>query len=116
MKLLSALEQTVVKMVYESYGVEKYFDSQFGSMTHQVSTLKYRATHDRTLGLRAHTDKCFIVILDSNFVNGLEIQTKDGEWIEYEKVHSHFVIMAGDAFLVRDFIAYIIGKKLYDFL
>lgn len=90
-------------MVFESYGVEKYYDSHLESTTFLLRMIKYRVPEINELGIgcSAHTDKSFISILHQNEVNGLEIQTTDGDWIGFDPSPSSFLVMAGDAFLVR---------------
>ncbi|XP_059595823.1 probable 2-oxoglutarate-dependent dioxygenase AOP1 [Vitis vinifera] len=82
-KLVAELDQMVIKMLFESYGEEKYSDSHIGSTTSLLRPLKYRAPKmmETNLGLNSHKDKSFMTILQQNQVDGLEIETKDGEWI-----------------------------------
>ncbi|XP_059633894.1 probable 2-oxoglutarate-dependent dioxygenase AOP1 [Cornus florida] len=100
-KLVSELDQMVTRMVFEGYGVEKFCDSHIGSTTFLLRVMKYRAPqmNETNLGADVHTDKSFITILHQNQVNGLEVKTKDGEWITVDFPPSSFVVMAGDAFL-----------------
>ncbi|GFY92690.1 2-oxoglutarate (2OG) and Fe(II)-dependent oxygenase superfamily protein [Actinidia rufa] len=101
-KLVSELEQTVMRMVFESYGVEKNrCESHIQSTTYLLRVMKYRSPQmgEPSVGVNPHTDKSFITILHQNQVNGLEVETKDGEWIGFEPLPSHFVVMAADAFV-----------------
>ncbi|KAK2975773.1 hypothetical protein RJ640_014596, partial [Escallonia rubra] len=100
-KLVSELEQIVKRMVFQSYGVGKY-GSETGSYTYLLKLMKYKVPTEgeSNIGVEAHQDKSFLTILHSNQVNGLEVQTKDGEWIGLEPRPSSFVVMAGDAFMV----------------
>ncbi|XP_057502886.1 probable 2-oxoglutarate-dependent dioxygenase AOP1 [Actinidia eriantha] len=99
--LVSQLEHMVSRMVFESYGVDKYYESHIGSINYLLRVMKYRAPYvgETNVGAISHTDKSFITILHQNQVNGLEVQTKDGKWIGFESSPSSFVVMAGDAFL-----------------
>lgn len=101
-KLVSELEQMVKKMVFESYDAEKYYDSHIQSTTYLLRLIKYRGPqkNETCIGTSCHTDKSFITVLHQNEVCGLEIRTKDGEWISFKPSPSSYVVMAGDALLV----------------
>nr|KJB70378.1 hypothetical protein B456_011G070500 [Gossypium raimondii] len=101
-KLVSELDRMVKKMVFESYGVGKYYDSHVKSTEYLLRLIKYRVPHEDERDLNGspdHTDKSFITILHDNDVAGLQIKTKDGDWIGVEPSGSMFLVMAGDAFL-----------------
>ncbi|RVW28960.1 putative 2-oxoglutarate-dependent dioxygenase AOP1.2 [Vitis vinifera] len=100
-KLVSELEQMVKKMVFESYDAEKYYDSHIQSTTYLLRLIKYRGPqkNETCIGTSCHTDKSFITVLHQNEVCGLEIRTKDGEWISFKPSPSSYVVMAGDALL-----------------
>jgi len=55
-------------------------------------------TSDRKLGLSSHTDKNTATILYQNQIEGLEVQTKDGQWIKFNPSPDSFVAMIGDSF------------------
>lgn len=101
-KLTAELDQMVTRMIYESYGVGKYHASYTGSTTYLLRVLKNRVpeVNEPNLGFVTHTDKSFTTILHQNQVNGLEVETKDGEWISVEYPPSSFMVMAGDALMV----------------
>lgn len=87
-------------MVFESYGVKKYFDSHIKSTKNLLRLIKYNEPKKggvNNIGAMSHTDKSFITILHQNDVKGLEIETKDGRWIDFEPFPSSFVVMAGEA-------------------
>lgn len=98
-----------MRMVFETYGVEKYLNSHLNSTTYLLRIAKYRVPlkDELNLGAVGHTDKNFITILHQNQVNGLEVQTKDGEWLTFESSPQSFVVMAGEPFLVRTSFAFI---------
>ncbi|PIA65342.1 hypothetical protein AQUCO_00100666v1 [Aquilegia coerulea] len=100
-KLLSELEAIVKRMVFESFGMEKYYDSYVELTSYMGRPMKYRAptTKETTLGMVTHTDFGFITILGQNHVNGLNIQAKNGEWISVTPSASSFVVVIGDAFM-----------------
>ncbi|KAI8024660.1 putative 2-oxoglutarate-dependent dioxygenase AOP1.2 [Camellia lanceoleosa] len=100
--LVSELEKMVKRMVFESYGVEKYYDSFMESTNYLLRIMKYRGPkmeEETNVGLTDHTDKTFMTILHQNQVNGLELKTKDGHWISFDPSPSSFVVLAGDALL-----------------
>ncbi|KAK3219626.1 hypothetical protein Dsin_013596 [Dipteronia sinensis] len=101
-KKASELNEVIVRMVFDSYGVDKY-ESHNESTNYLLRLLKYgEPTENETeVGLPPHEDMSFITILCQNHVNGLEIKTKDGEWIGFELTPpSSFIVMAGDALTV----------------
>ncbi|KAF3650905.1 putative gibberellin 3-beta-dioxygenase 3-like [Capsicum annuum] len=93
------LEEMVVKMVFESYGVEKYYETHVKSVNYLARVMKYREAQaeEAKLGFVAHTDKSFMSTIHQNQVNGLEIKGKDGQWFGVELSPSSIVVMAGDA-------------------
>lgn len=99
---LSELDQIVRKMVLESLGLEKYTDEHIGSTNYLVRVQKYDFPkgHEAEVGLTSHTDKNIVTILYQNEVNGLEVLTKDGQWITAEPSPNSFIVMIGEAFHV----------------
>ncbi|KAJ9550360.1 hypothetical protein OSB04_014405 [Centaurea solstitialis] len=99
--LVSKLENVVRQMVFQSYGVEKYFESFNKSMTYLLKVMKYTPPKpdETNLGATTHTDKSFITILGQNHVNGLEVQIEDNKWVTVEFLPSSFVVMATDPFM-----------------
>lgn len=98
------LDQMVTQMVFESYNVEKYYDSYVKSTTYLLRVLKNRAPNNKNsnLGFITHTDKSFTTILHQNQVNGLEMETREGERININlSSPSLFMIVAGDALMVK---------------
>ncbi|XP_016507030.2 putative 2-oxoglutarate-dependent dioxygenase AOP1 [Nicotiana tabacum] len=96
---LSELDQTVRKMILESLGVEKYMDEHMNSTNYLLRVMKYKGpqSNDTKLGLNAHTDKNIVTILYQNQVNGLEVLTEDGQWINVEPTPNAFIVMIGDS-------------------
>lgn len=90
-------------MIFENYGVEKCYESHLASKSYLLRFLKYKTPEIASQGDNAiprHTDKTFLSILHQNNVNGLEIKTKEGEWIGFNLTSSSFVVMAGDVSMV----------------
>nr|XP_027106523.1 2-oxoglutarate-dependent dioxygenase AOP2-like isoform X1 [Coffea arabica] len=98
--LMSELEEVVIRMVYESYGVEKLkCDSHLDSNMHLLRFNRYisHGVDEKTVSSNAHTDKTFITILTESRENGLEVKLKDGQWVPVDFLPSSFVVMAGEA-------------------
>ncbi|EEF44712.1 probable 2-oxoglutarate-dependent dioxygenase AOP1 [Ricinus communis] len=101
-KLTAEIDQMVTRMIFESYGAEKYHDSYVESTNYLLRLLKNRLPKgdEPNLGFITHTDKSFTTILHQNHINGLEVDTKDGQKINIEFSPSSFVVIAGDALMV----------------
>ncbi|KAA0058791.1 putative inactive 2-oxoglutarate-dependent dioxygenase AOP2 isoform X2 [Cucumis melo var. makuwa] len=103
-KIAEELDKMVTKMIFESYGVEKYYNSHADSITYLLRILKNKAPQspDPTLCLVDHTDKSFTTMIYQDHINGLELKTKNGQWIQVDNSSpSSFVVIAGDAFKVE---------------
>ncbi|KDP37168.1 hypothetical protein JCGZ_06224 [Jatropha curcas] len=98
-ELVSELDQTVRRMILESLGVEKYLDEHMNSTNYLLRVMKYKGpqTTETKLGLHPHTDKNIVTILYQNQVDGLEVKTKEGEWINVKLSPHSFVVMIGDS-------------------
>ncbi|XP_038693680.1 probable 2-oxoglutarate-dependent dioxygenase AOP1 [Tripterygium wilfordii] len=96
--IAAELERMLMRMLFESYGAEKHHESHVASTTYLLRFLKYiKSQEDQTnIGFKGHTDKSFITILHQDHVKGLELRTKDGDWISYEPSPSSFLVVAGD--------------------
>lgn len=104
-KVMKQLHEKVVRMIFDNYGVDKYYESNKEATTYLLRFLKYRAPQENesNKGLLPHTDKSFLTILHQNHVNGLEVKAKNGEWISLDFAPSStFVVMAGEAIMVSD--------------
>jgi len=98
------LDQIIRKMILESLGVEKYMEEHMNSTNYRLRVMKYKGpqTSDTKLGLSPHADKNFVTILYQNQVEGLEMMTKDGQWISYKPSSSgSFVVVLGDSMHVN---------------
>ncbi|KAI3803421.1 hypothetical protein L1987_31572 [Smallanthus sonchifolius] len=98
-RAVAKLEHMIIRLLFESYGVEKHSESHINSTTYLLRYLKYRAPemNETTMAFPSHTDKSFLTILHQNDVSGLEIRCRDDEWIFVKFPPSSFVVMAGDA-------------------
>lgn len=93
----------VLRMILESFGIEKYYDSQVANTANVFRLMKYKVppNDDAAIGLVPHTDKNILTLLFQNDVQGLEVLTKEGNWVQVEIPEGSFVVMVGDALKVR---------------
>ncbi|KAK4719234.1 hypothetical protein R3W88_017572 [Solanum pinnatisectum] len=76
---LSELDQMVRRMILESLGVENYMDEHMNSTNFLVRLMNN------------------ITILYQNQVNGLQVLTKDGQWINVDPTPDTFIVLIGDS-------------------
>ncbi|KAL0441588.1 UNVERIFIED_CONTAM: putative 2-oxoglutarate-dependent dioxygenase AOP1.2 [Sesamum radiatum] len=99
-KLAAELEKIVVQMVFEGYGVGKYYESFVSSANYLCRVMKYRQPKmkENKMGFVSHTDKSFMSTIHQNQVDGLEIIAKDGEAWSNNRIRSphHRVTMQGN--------------------
>ncbi|KAE8649036.1 probable 2-oxoglutarate-dependent dioxygenase AOP1 [Cucumis sativus] len=98
---LAELDEMVRRMVLESLGVEKYLEEHLESTNYLLRVMKYKGTesnYETKIGLHSHTDKNIVTILYQNHVQGLQVKTKDGKWINFQPSPDSFVAMIGDSF------------------
>ncbi|WCJ40648.1 2-oxoglutarate (2OG) and Fe(II)-dependent oxygenase superfamily protein [Euphorbia peplus] len=98
---LSELDQIVRRMIIESLGLEEYMEEHMKSTNYLMRVMKYDGPQspDSKLGLHPHTDKNIVTILYQNQVDGLEVKTKNDEWIHVKLSPHSFVVMIGDSLL-----------------
>lgn len=93
-------------MILESLGVDKKeMEDHMSSANYLLRVMKYNEpqTTEAKTGLYPHTDLNFVTILYQHQVEGLELQTKQGQWISVKPSHS-FLVMIGDSLKVNSFI------------
>ncbi|GLT52097.1 hypothetical protein SLA2020_254580 [Shorea laevis] len=87
------------RMILESFGLEKYMEEHMSSTNYLLRVMKYKGPQrtETKLGLNAHTDKNIVTILYRNEVDGLEVKTKTGEWINVKPSPDSLIAMMGDS-------------------
>ncbi|XP_057772753.1 probable 2-oxoglutarate-dependent dioxygenase AOP1 [Salvia miltiorrhiza] len=97
--LVVQVNETIMKMVTSSYGLEKYNDWLSESSFYMIRLIKYNSPNssESSTGLRAHKDKGFVSVLCSNEIEGLQLQNRDGEWMDFQQSPSKFIVLAGEA-------------------
>lgn len=118
---LSKMDQMVRRMVVESLGLEKYLNQHLDSTNYVIRVQKYDApptNETDKVGLVTHTDKNIVTILYQNEVNGLQVMTKDGDWITTQPSPNSFIVMVGQSFhvsglMIPHILIYICVVHLY---
>ncbi|KAL5575747.1 hypothetical protein UlMin_017446 [Ulmus minor] len=98
-KQVEELSKMATKMVFESYGVERLYEAQMAMTSYLLRFFNYRRpeANESDLGLHPHIDSTFISVVHQSEVEGLQIKTKDGSWIDFKSsLPSAFVVLAGD--------------------
>ncbi|KAI3977282.1 hypothetical protein MKX01_030908 [Papaver californicum] len=97
-KMLQELEGVVRKMIFESLGVDDYYDSNIKNSDHVFRVLKYRAprSDESDIGLPPHTDKSILTIFYQD-INGLEFLSREGQWVKTQP--GTFTVIAGEALM-----------------
>ena len=93
------------RMIVESFGLEKYLDELMNCSYNYFHFAKYEAPKsiEKRTGLSAHTDKTITTILYQNQVDGLEVQTKDGQWINVKFSPHSLIVIIGECLNVSQF-------------
>ncbi|CAK7356622.1 unnamed protein product [Dovyalis caffra] len=101
-KQVSEFEIIIRRMILESLNLENYQDHHMNATTLFLRIMKYHGMPEGTKttdALSPHTDQNLITILHQNQVDGIEVQSKDGEWTSVELSPDHsFVILIGKSF------------------
>lgn len=98
------LNLVLMKMIADGLGLPKHYVSDMEKMksTSNVRMMKYKAPastptfQESETGLIAHTDKCAITTLCQNDVQGLQILSKQGHWIDVNVPPHGFIVFVGD--------------------
>ncbi|TKY74688.1 2-oxoglutarate-dependent dioxygenase AOP1.2 [Spatholobus suberectus] len=95
------LSFVVMKMIVEGYGLPQHYISDIENMKSSSNSrlIKYKfpkTSNDSDIALVPHTDKNALTILCQNEVQGLQVLSKTGKWIELEIPRDGFVVIVGD--------------------
>uniref|UniRef100_K3Z7N3 2-oxoglutarate-dependent dioxygenase DAO n=1 Tax=Setaria italica TaxID=4555 RepID=K3Z7N3_SETIT len=93
------LEEAVRRMVMEGLGVAKYHDALRASTWHLFRMSEYQAPHaaEKTVRFGSHQDTNLLSIVCQHEVEGLEVQTRDGERVLVKPSPTSLVVMVGQA-------------------
>ncbi|KAM1024357.1 hypothetical protein ACFX13_038373 [Malus domestica] len=105
-KISSELCSTFFRMLDELFDfpteikVKNSYEKPYPTGYLNVGNTGYESLAIADAGLRSHRDRDFSTILCQNHVKGLEIYSKDDEWICFDPLPSSFVFLAGDGLQV----------------
>ncbi|KAL7187525.1 hypothetical protein ACSBR1_037580 [Camellia fascicularis] len=95
------LNLMIVKMVFESFGMENYYELHAENNSGTLHMIKYNVvppiTDSPTVGVPSHADKIFLTILCQNEVQVLELQSKEGNWDQVMIPVGSFIVFVGDS-------------------
>lgn len=103
---VAELYELILRMAFESYGVEKYYESVKESPAYIFRVIEDGAAELNEKGASLfphHTDLSFTTRLHQNQVNGLVVESNDGSWIPVDLHPLSFVVLAGDASIAGPF-------------
>lgn len=99
-KPVHELEQMVERMILQSMGVEKLYDSLTESLAYGLRLSEYGAAPDQETAMPEHFDPTMLTVVCQYQKGGLEVQTRDGEWIDVVPRPNSFNVMLGEAYRV----------------
>ncbi|KAL6848895.1 hypothetical protein ACP4OV_021478 [Aristida adscensionis] len=97
-KRIFELEEAVRRMVMEGLGVVNYHGALSESTWHLFRMSEYyKAPNAAEVRCGSHQDSNLLSVVCQHEVDGLEVQTRDGEWILVKPSPTSLVVMAGNA-------------------
>ncbi|PIN09640.1 Iron/ascorbate family oxidoreductase [Handroanthus impetiginosus] len=99
-KILLDLDHKVMKMVFSSYGLEKYYDPFIQTSLYLTRLMRYQSPgeNESGIGIIPHRDKSLMSVIGTNEVKGLQIENPNGDWVDFEPSIGKFIVIAGEAF------------------
>lgn len=99
---MQELIQIIHRMILESLGLENHYDSHIKSLTYSMRLTGYnKDISNKRVGIvkPSHKDPNYVSIICQHKVNGLEVETFDGEWIRATPSSNSFTVLLGEAFM-----------------
>lgn len=116
---LTELELIVRKMVVEGLGAEKHFESLVKSTTHIMRMAEYGppVNQETMVAMTTHKDMNLLTIICQHHGEGLELQTKSGDW--FRASPCSFNVIIGESFEVRylfPFFSFLFNEIILKFI
>ncbi|XP_014500779.1 probable 2-oxoglutarate-dependent dioxygenase AOP1 [Vigna radiata var. radiata] len=101
---MSEVTWVILKMIVEGYGLSQHHISDVENMKSRshVRLNMYNTDKNNTAnedGFYGHTDKNTLTILCENEVQGLQVLSKTGTWVDIVIPHNCFVVIVGDTLM-----------------
>ncbi|KAL6906315.1 hypothetical protein ACP4OV_003916 [Aristida adscensionis] len=96
---ITELDAAVRRMIMEGLGVAKYHGELNESTWHLFRLAEYKApgAAEGVIRYGSHQDANLLSIVCQHEVDGLEVQTRDGDWISVKLSPTSLVVMVGNA-------------------
>ncbi|KAK8925763.1 Gibberellin 20 oxidase 1-B [Platanthera zijinensis] len=100
---MQELVQMVHMMILETLGLKDQYHSHIKSLTYSMRLSKYNddsfVKKFDNLVLPSHKDPNFISVISQHKIEGLQVETFDGQWIDIAPKPHAFVVLLGEAFM-----------------
>jgi isopenicillin N synthase-like dioxygenase len=94
------LAHKMVSVIATSLGLpDDYFDTDFREPTITLRLIRYPSQHgaeDDQFGFAPHIDTSFLTLLAQSALPGLEVRTREGDWIRPPAIPGTFVVNTGE--------------------
>ncbi|XP_020571682.1 probable 2-oxoglutarate-dependent dioxygenase AOP1 [Phalaenopsis equestris] len=99
-RTLHELVEIVQRMMVESLGVEKHYDSLVSSITYGVRMSEYGIplNQETKISLDAHKDPNLITVVCQSEIDGLEVENFDGDWVRVDASPNSVTVLVGLSF------------------
>lgn len=96
------LSLLVLKMVVEGFGLPQRYNLEVEQLNSNNNTrlTKYKLPEDNMdseIALAPHSDKCTLSLICDNGVQGLQVMSKTGNWVDVNIPQNGFVVQVADA-------------------
>ncbi|KAJ3677504.1 hypothetical protein LUZ60_003228 [Juncus effusus] len=99
---LATLDQIVERMIFQTLSIDKHYDCHLDSLVYGFHLSVYGDLQDKEakVSLPSNLDPNFITVIYQHGIPGLEVLSKDGDWIRVFPSYDSFTIMIGESMTV----------------
>ncbi|KAH9325160.1 hypothetical protein KI387_005338, partial [Taxus chinensis] len=101
--LISDLAITITKFLIAALSLDPraFYQSNFGKCTADLVISRFNfLEHDKCVrdeALVSHADTCVVTILYNDDKEGLEVRSKQGQWVNVKPTPDSFIVNVGDS-------------------